>query len=986
MNTKDFLTRVTAQRDETLICVLRPDSSGKNPRGFFWNRGSFSNAQDAADAAVRWDSDPSNTIYFTVGSFAGHSYTNDKGKTAYSRKQEQATWFKALALDLDIGPDKPYATQKEGWAAMRTAIETLGLPQPMVVSSGYGIHCYWPMTEPIPKAHWVKASMALRVALEQQGVLIDTSKIHDPSMVLRPVGTMNKKQATHKPVVCKLDCPDYEPVALLTLLKPWLNQVPKTLPPDRKAARSSISAAVLNSNDVLLDVVAQHCNQVRALVESGGVVDAAGRNVEEPLWRASLGLARHAVDVPQAVIMIAGKHPDFDLDKNMAKLSAWAGTGPTTCAKFEQLCSDGCKGCPHKGKITSPAQLTSSTSSTLTVEDGSEVEIELPKGYVERDGKLWKEIKTEIEEVDANGNKVAKEVVEWELVSPYPMHITGIYKDHQTTKSTFRLAIKYPMTGWQEEDHDIGVIATIGKEFSTFMLHRQVYSVKAIGQQEKLRGYLMDYLTMVQKAAPTGLDYVAFGWQPDGSFLCGERVLGSPTGHTDRRLRGPASSYADVIKPHGSRDLWVQAMDMLNEPGTQTIRSALLVACAGILGPAAGNASMVLSIYSTETTTGKSLALIAANSLIGAPKKLFLNKNDTANALFKVRGVLNNLPCTIDELTSADENDVVNLAYDLSQGREKLAMTRDREIRTPVLWDGPTLITTNISLHQKFELVQANNDPLKARTMELHHHDRTFIQTDASGSSNGYRFFDLLAENNGWAFPELVEAVLAMGGPREVWTKGEAAFMRKFGFMFEPQERYYRTSIIAGWVMGKLGQRLGLFTFDIDATTQHLIDHVETFRQGTLDNRQDVFDIIGQFLQEHNDQMIEVTEVYGSGKEQVRQPAPDRAVVRVKIVYDSNTPVMPGSVIAINHTTLKKWLQRTKDSVERLTRELDQATALIAARERVTMFKGCANRNPGQAHCVIINANHPRFAAALTSTTARPQSPVALAVLQGGQS
>jgi hypothetical protein len=186
--------------------------------------------------------------------------------------------------------------------------------------------------------------------------------------------------------------------------------------------------------------------------------------------------------------------------------------------------------------------------------------------------------------------------------------------------------------------------------------------------------------------------------------------------------------------------------------------------------------------------------------------------------------------------------------------------------------------------------------------------------------------------------------------------------------------------------MGKLGQRLGLFTFDVDATTQHLIDHVETFRQGTLDNRQDVFDIIGQFLQEHNDQMIEVTEVYGSGKEQVRQPAPDRAVVRVKIVYDSNTPVMPGSVIAINHTMLKKWLQRTKDSVERLTRELDQATALIAARERVTMFKGCANRNPGQAHCVIINANHPRFAAALTSTTARPQSPVALAVLQGGQS
>lgn len=986
VNTKDFLTRVTARLDEILICVLRPDASGKNPRGFFWNRGSFAKVDDAAAAALRWDADPNNTVYFTVGAFANHAYINDKGKTAYSRKQDQATWFKALALDLDIGPDKPYATQKEGWAALRAAIDTIGLPQPMVVSSGYGIHCYWPMTEPIEKAHWVKASTALRVALDQQGVAIDTSKIHDPSMVLRPVGTMNKKQAAHKPVECKLDCPDYDPVALLSVLKPWFSQLPKTSSPDRKATRSSIASSVLNSNDVQLDVVAQHCRQVRALVESGGVYDAAGRDVQEPLWRASLGLAKHAVDVPQAVIMIAGKHPDFDLDKNMAKLAGWHGTGPTTCVKFEQLCSEGCQGCPHRSKVTSPAQLTASTTSTLTVEDGSEIEIELPKNYVEKDGKIWKEVKTEIEEVDANGNKVAKEVVEWELVSPYPMHITGVFKDPESTKSTFRLAIKYPMTGWQEEDHDIGVLASIGKDFSTFMLHRQVFSVKAMGQQEKLRGYLMDYLTMVQSAAPTGVDYVAFGWQPDGSFLCGERVLGSATGHTDRRLRGPASHFADLIGPHGDREKWIDAMRMLNEPGSQTIRAAILIATSGILGPVAGNASMVLSVYSTETTTGKSLALIAANSLIGTPKQLFMNKNDSVNALFKIRGVLNNLPCTIDELTSADDNDVVDLAYDLSQGREKRTMTRDRDLRKPVVWDGPTLITTNISLHQKFETAQANNDPLKARTMELHHHDRTFIQTDEKGSSNGYRFFDIVAENNGWAFPELVEAVLAMGGPKEVWAKGEAAFNRKFNFLFEPQERYYRTAIIAGWVISKIGERLGLFPFDVDGTAQHLINHVVDFRKKSVENKLDVFDIVGQFLQEHNDRLIEVTEVYGSGKEQVRQPAPERAVARLKVVYDSNTPVMPGSLIAINITLLKQWLARSRDAVDRLVRELEDNGALIAARERVTMFKGCSNRNPGQAHCLIINANHPRFAAALTSNSFRAQSPVALAVLQGGQS
>lgn len=983
MNTKQFLSRVFAQRDSLVICTHKPDPTGKDPRGIFWNRGSFTDLDTAVAAIAKWDAEPAATIYFGVGAFANNEVVVD-GKTKWQRKQEQATWFKALALDLDIGQDKPYATQREGWVAMQAALAAIGMPMPMVISSGRGIHCYWPLTQVIERDHWVKASTALRVALAENNVEIDTTKIHDPSMVLRPVGTHHKKQTPWKVVECKADCQDYEPYALFTVLKPWFGKAAAVAKPARKAGKglSGIADAVLNSNDVLIDAVAERCSQVGALVASGGLTDAAGRPVQEPLWRASLGLAKHCTDVPEAVIKIAGKHPDFDLQDSLNKMAGWKGTGPTTCAKFEQLCAQGCEGCKYRGSITSPAQLSATTEDTVQTESGEELPVMLPPKYAERDGKVWFEKETEVTTKDANGNEVASTVVTWELVSPYPMHITGVYKDPQSAKSTFRLAVRYPMTGWQEEDHDMGVIASTGKDFSAFMLHRQVFGVKSPAQQERLRGFLMDYLTMVQNAAPTGIDYVAFGWQPDGSFLCGEHVIGSTTGHTDRRLRGPAAHFAEMIKPHGDRAEWVRAMDMLNQPGSQTIRAAVLVATSGILGPVAGNASMVLSIYSSETTTGKTLALIAANSLVGTPKDLFMNKNDTVNALFKVRGVLNNLPCTIDELTSADEQDVTNLAYDLSQGREKMAMTRDREIREPVKWDGPTLITTNISLHQKFEAVQANNDPLKARTLEIPHHDRTFITTDADGSSNGYRFFDIVAKNNGWAFPELVEAVIAMGGPEAVWTKGEQAFMKRFGFKFEPQERFYRTSIVAGWIMGVLGRKLGLFPFDIDATTQFLLEHVERFRQDAVERKQDVFDVIGQFLQEHNDQLIEVTELYNSGKEQVAAVTPLKAVARVKVVYDQNNPVLPGSMLAINLTVLRKWLGRTKDAEDRIVRELAKEGALIASRERITMFKGCQGRNPGQTHCVIINLNHPRFVASLTSNSAKIPSPITLAVLR----
>jgi len=89
-------------------------------------------------------------------------------------------------------------------------------------------------------------------------------------------------------------------------------------------------------------------------------------------------------------------------------------------------------------------------------------------------------------------------------------------------------------------------------------------------------------------------------------------------------------------------------------------------------------------------------------------------------------------------------------------------------------------------------------------------------------------------------------------------------------------------------------------------------------------------------------------------------------------------------VLAINTVKLRQWLTKTRDGVDRVERELETNGALIAKRERVTMFKGCSGRSPGQTHCIMINLNHPRFAATLTGTTFRAQSPVALAVLQGG--
>ena len=408
MDTKNFLTRVFAQQNELVICTHKPDPSGKNPRGFFWNRGSYTDLDLAVADISQWDKENDTTIYFTIGSFANHAHTAN-GRQKWFRTQEHAKTFKTLALDLDIGADKPYATQKEGWTVMSAALNAIGMPAPMVISSGNGIHLYWPLTEAISKEHWVRVSTALRVALEKNNVQIDTTKIHDPSMVLRPVGTHHKKQKPWKEVKCIKDCPDYDPIQLFTILKPWFAKATKSSSPQRGTRpKSSILAAVLNSNTVNIEVVAQHCGQIKAMLLSGGVTDAAGNLILEPMWRLGMGMAAHAIDVQAAVVMLAGKHPDFDLQTSMDKIIGWKDYPPTTCEKFEQVSAKGCEGCPHRGKIRSPAQLSSSTTSTVVVDSGEEVEITLPQPYVEKDGKIYKEVKVTIDGVDANGAAVQK--------------------------------------------------------------------------------------------------------------------------------------------------------------------------------------------------------------------------------------------------------------------------------------------------------------------------------------------------------------------------------------------------------------------------------------------------------------------------------------------------------------------------------------------------------------------------------------------------
>jgi hypothetical protein len=983
VDTKTFLTRVLSPSDEVIICTHKPDPSGKNPKGFFWDNGSFADIDDAVAAIQRYDKQADMTVYYSVGKFADHGYIHEKsGKQRHHRYKHLATSFKTLALDLDCGADKPYLTQKDGWTALQAGIAAIGLPKPLVVSSGNGIHCYWPLTVAVKTEHWEKASIALRLALEENNVQIDVSKIHDASMVLRPVGTHHKKQSPWKEVKCVADCPDYDPAMLFGILKPWFGKMVATATRSARPAgskRSSVMSALLDSGDIVLESVAANCAQVSALVSSGGVSDAAGKPVEYGMWILGLQLARKCLDPEAAVVAMGAQNAKFDLTESLDKMNSFTG-GVPFCSTWEGACSSGCAGCPRKGVITNPGQL----NRVETPEPPPGVEtIMLPREYFVDGGKVWIDVEKDVSSTAADGKKVKATVLEKTLVCPLEIYVTGLYTDHGYSSSTATLYIKYPLGNWKEHEMPLSTVAST-KDLLDYLTNKQVFFTSA-ATLERTRTYLMNYLEMVQQQAPTGTDFEAFGWQEDGSFLCGETLLGAETGNTARRLKGPAAHYSDVIKKKGTREGWANATALLDTPAANNMAAAVLLSNVGILGDALGNASSVISFYSTKTTTGKTLCLHAANSTFGNPKELLMAVRDTENAVYKMRGVLNHLPGTIDELTGVDPERAVSMAYCFSEGREKVSMTQTRDLREPARWAGPTLVSCNISLHGKYAEVMSQNDPVRVRTLEFLQDDQVF------GSTDGRAFYDQIMANFGHFTPEVVQFIIDNGGERTVVERGEKAFDAKFGFVFEQEERFFRSDAIGAFILGTIGVKLGLIKFDVARVVRHILDRVMALRYQAVKNRLDAFDIIGQFLQEHNDRLLVATEeavpgvAPGKGKESVQYPLPLNAVARMTTVYDANNPVLPGSRMAINSAILKRWLARMKDSLDRIVAELDAGGALMQSGDhiRVTMYKGCHGANPGQAYCIMLNMNHPRFSGALTATKSYQPSQVALALVAG---
>jgi len=168
-----------------------------------WRHEFFSSIEKMAEHIVREDAFGDREVYHACSTFKVPKM-DPKGTPpkdrVLGRTRHNAIWAKALWLDLDCGEGKDYESQEHAYRAVESFRSSVGLPRPLYVSSGYGLHTYWPLAKGVAKETWKESAERLRNLCEIHQLTIDESRTCDPASILRPVGTSNRKRNGCRPV------------------------------------------------------------------------------------------------------------------------------------------------------------------------------------------------------------------------------------------------------------------------------------------------------------------------------------------------------------------------------------------------------------------------------------------------------------------------------------------------------------------------------------------------------------------------------------------------------------------------------------------------------------------------------------------------------------------------------------------------------------------------------------------------------------------
>lgn len=897
MDSLKFLNSVWP--DDGWYCLLAINGKSKKQK-------LYKSIDTAAQAAHQFDENGFNT-YFAVSSFKDDS----------SRKADNVLHTKAMFLDIDCGEKKAaegigYATKGAAFVALKDFCKSNKLPCPTVVDSGRGLHIYWALTEAIPIVDWKPAAERLKALTVKCGLLCDPAVTADSARVLRVPQTHNYKDEPAKKVEVQAEevtlydfdefCAllgDPIPVPLVVSSKhklAGLSALDKLAGYDENYA-NSFKLIVKKTN------AGNGCEQIRNIINNQEEVD-------EPLWRAGLSIAKFCDDGEESAHKMSCNHPDYDEDETDKKLDGIE--GPHTCETFNSLCAGICTECPYFGKIKSPIVLGKAFKEAPPAPLGWDAEQpdhpEQVNGKDPRPPCPWPfkwgaeeaGIYEEIEDKDGN--------VETKKIYEHNLYIRERINDEGGQGECAVFALELPHDGEREFTIPLRELQTTADIRKGLSEHGVICE-----KWPSLEKYTTKSLIKLQNERMAVMVNKQLGWTADRTgFVIGDRTYRKGKKKPERNYpNGTTKHFFRPFSPVGTLKDWKYTVNCYKRKDMELRQFLILLGLASpLMEMIDGVAACGFHVYCKDSGIGKTSAMNAALTAWGDPEFQRMKEDDTKlSRVHRIAGV-KSMPVLMDEMTNSTPEDLSALTYTVSEGHERMRLTQKaEEVPKAGAWSLLFVTTANTSILERISMAKHNPNAEAQRLLECTFEEVAWdVDEDLFNAS--------LVGNRGHAGPIFIQYVMDnYDEVRERVLAKRKYLIKKYGL--SSKNRFWSAGLACILVTGEIAKHLNLVEYDMEAIEKYVETLLSDNKINIINQEQTVGYLISSYLAENHAGLITVKGSQTAADKLAGHTYDQRLYGDIVGRFETET-----KELALNYEKFTHWLTQNQAGAKETVKEI----------------------------------------------------------------
>ncbi len=852
-------------------------------------------------------------VYFCVASLSELSILVDKvdaGVTVKKRtirSRRNISQLKSLFVDLDVSTDPnkkgAYTSQREAIKSLRNFCTDNEFPLPVLVSSGGGVHAYWPFRDALDVAEWLPVAKAFKDILVRKEFKFDPAVTSDCTRLLRVPGTFNSKNGNEVKIL--EDAIPIDNDALLDHVERLskslgiVTDIPSVstldIPGQRPERFCKTPDVELKYPDSDFKKILGQCEAIRLAKESG----CEG----EPVWKDVLGVCARTTTPEASTIEVSEKHRNYNKDAALAKLAQrYQSTGATLCGSLAVHFPNACKRCAHQGRITSPIVLGFANA----------IQIVPPKDVAP-------------EEASVKQKPVDRHAPEFEPLPPFHRKEGGGIMHKVKIDNTEKLLTLYeydlyPVKRTYDETSEVTssewYAALPHKEHKIIrlknsLIHEPKELFKTLadkGVMIKTRNknsmieYFDMYIQQLQSQKPPEISLSRQGWRHgNNSFVLADTIY-----HTDGYVEthSMARSVENDIRGlgvKGSLRRWADAIQFFNVADHEAHRFCLYAAFGSLFFHTTGHKGALIYL-SGKSGCGKSTVQKAINSIWGHPSEMLINGTNsgmTINAFYGIMSAYNNIPVCLDEVSNLRPDIFMDMALAISQGTGKRRSGQDGRLSQLIEnWANVSFASSN---SDAYLTMAREKDDYSAAAMRVFQIYMKVSKVHSKLEADKFANIDL-PDNYGKAG----RAFLGKAVPK--YDAIRSAILKEIdrlgsAYNVTSAERFWIAIIACAKVVGSVCRDIELLKdFPVERDIDWAMSQIARLREQISDTAVSPKEVVVAYLNTHLDQMIILNVSKGDTDYTPRPSVAPRVSLNIRYEKDAR-------VIYINKNQFKMYCE-----------------------------------------------------------------------------